>query len=206
MARPFREKFQSARIKQKSTFLNLPGEVRTLIYRAALVKDTPIDLWPNKFIEDNTADPTLLNRLFISKHTEDRSSVEWVTVRDQHDLQYVRKNMATGILATCKQVRMEATMLFWGENSFRFSGDFDWTGLRRFLTTIGPEARSRIRSLEVAPPGWLGVCLHPFGWTTLDARKVMTPTSISLSRVPSTQTMILDGLRWLGRPRRFYDR
>jgi len=161
MARLSRNRFRSARIEQNSAFLNLPGEIRTLIYRAALVRDTPLDLWPNKFFEDNGADPILLRRLLTSRKTEDRNLVEWITVRDQHDLQYVRKEMATGILGTCKQVWMEASWLFWCENSFRFSGDFEWIGLRRFLTTVGPEARSRIRSLEVVPPGWLNHYLCP---------------------------------------------
>jgi hypothetical protein len=151
------DKFQNARIKQKSAFLKLPGEIRTLIYRAALVKDTPIDLWPHKFIENNFAHSELVDRLAKAKV----DSIEWTRVRDQHDLNYVRKEMATGILATCKQVRMEATMIFWRENSFRFSGDFDWRGLRRFLVSIGPEARSRIRSLHVCPPGWQDTTYNP---------------------------------------------
>jgi len=47
---------------------------------------------------------------------------------------------------------MEATSIFWSENQFRFSTDFEWIGLRRFLMTIGTEARARITKLEVAPP------------------------------------------------------
>jgi hypothetical protein len=165
-----RDKFQTARITQTSAFLKLPGEIRTLIYRAALVKPTPIDLWPHKFIKDNFEHADLVERL--RKSTKNTASIESQRVRDQSDLKYVRRELATGILATCKQVRMEATMLFWRENSFRFSGDFDWRGLRRFLVSIGPEARSRIRSLDVCPPGW-ALCrtceimdtnlrLHPF--------------------------------------------
>lgn len=146
-------KFQTARIKQQSAFLELPGEIRTFIYRAALVKHTPIDLWPNKNIENNLAHPDLVARL--KKSLKDTNVIEHVPVRHQADLYYVRKEMATGILATCKQVNMEARNIFWCENSFRFSGDYDWRGLRRFLVTIGREARSRIRNLDVCPPGWL---------------------------------------------------
>ncbi|KAE9965004.1 hypothetical protein BLS_005782 [Venturia inaequalis] len=147
-----RDKFQSARIRQNSRFLKLPGEIRTLIYRAALVKNTPIDLWPHEFIKENRAHPDLLERL--RKTVQDDSLIDEALVRDQHDLDHVRKEMATGLLATCKQINREAAMLFWRENTFRFSSDFDWRGLRRFLISIGPEARSRIRSLEVSPPGW----------------------------------------------------
>lgn len=147
-----RDKFQSARIRQNSRFLKLPGEIRTLIYRAALVKSTPIDLWPHEFIKENRAHPDLLERL--QKTVQDDSLIDEALVRDQQDLNHVRKEMATGLLATCKQINREAAMLFWRENAFRFSSDFDWRGLRRFLISIGPKARSRIRSLEVSPPGW----------------------------------------------------
>ncbi|TLD35522.1 hypothetical protein E2P81_ATG01825 [Venturia nashicola] len=147
-----RDKLQSARINQNSRFLKLPAEIRTLIYRAALVKNTSIDLWPHRFIKENRAHSDLLERL--RKNVRDDSLIDGTLVRDQHDLNYVRKEMATGLLATCKQINREATMLFWRENAFRFSNDFDWRGIRRFLIAIGPEARSRIRSLEVSPPGW----------------------------------------------------
>ncbi|QDS68777.1 hypothetical protein FKW77_005529 [Venturia effusa] len=148
-----RDRFRTARIEQRSAFLKLPGEIRTLIYRAALVKNTPIDLWPHKFIENNRAHAKLVKRL--QKTGKDDHSIDEILVRDQHDLNYVRTEMATGLLAACKQVNREARMLFWRENTFRFSGDFGWRGLRRFLISIGPEARSRIRSLEVSPPVWI---------------------------------------------------
>jgi hypothetical protein len=168
-----RDKFQTARIKQRSAFLKLPGEVRTLIYRAALVKNTPIDLWPAKYIESNLAHPDLVERLGNS--FDDANLIEWTRVRDQADLNYVRKEMSTGILATCKQVKMEATSIFWRENSFRFSGDFDWRGVRRFLVTIGPEARSRIRSLTVCPPGWLfDQVLQDYRYPSVEASKAVT--------------------------------
>lgn len=60
--------------------------------------------------------------------------------------------MAIGILATCRQVHQEAALLFWQDNTFLFSGDFDWFGLRSFLATIGPRAISRLRILEVFIP------------------------------------------------------
>ncbi len=60
--------------------------------------------------------------------------------------------MATGLLATCRQVGQEAALLFWQANTFRFSGDFDWHGIRRFLATIGPRAISCLQNLEVFIP------------------------------------------------------
>jgi hypothetical protein len=60
--------------------------------------------------------------------------------------------MATGLLATCRQISQEATLIFWQDKTFLFPGDFDWLGLRRFLATIGPRAMSRMRTVEVFIP------------------------------------------------------
>jgi hypothetical protein len=66
-------------VQQKSPFLALPGEVREYLYYAALVRPTPIDLWPNKYQED-----------------EDAGCI----YRLQKDLEFVRKEMATGLIVT----------------------------------------------------------------------------------------------------------
>ncbi|KAL8720314.1 MAG: hypothetical protein Q9225_002801 [Loekoesia sp. 1 TL-2023] len=64
-----------------------------------------------------------------------------IFVRDQQDLRYIRKQLATGLLSTCSQVRAEASPYFWRENDFGFSGNGGWYGLLRFLLTIDPAAR-----------------------------------------------------------------
>jgi hypothetical protein len=139
---------------QDSRFLRLPGEIRTKIYRAALVKPDAIELWPHKFIPEPRNDPVLEARLGPKKpHFNPRVHDTFnPRIRDQQDLVFVRKELAIGLLGTCRQLRMEATRIFWSENQFCFSGDFEWTGLRRFLTTVGPEARSMISRLDVALP------------------------------------------------------
>jgi hypothetical protein len=67
--------------------------------------------------------------------------------------------MATGILATCKQIQWEAGHLFWNKNTFRFSSDVEWNGIRRFLTAIGPRAGSMIQKLELFAP--FSIPLYP---------------------------------------------
>jgi len=118
-------------ICQESPFLNLPGEIREQIYYIALVRLTPIDLWPIIFEEDEDT-----GRIF----------------RIQKDLEFVRKEMATGLTATCKQIYNEAGNVFWSKNTFRFSGDVFWFGARRFLGTIGPRALAQLQSLELFVP------------------------------------------------------
>ncbi|KAL9128224.1 MAG: hypothetical protein Q9217_003070 [Psora testacea] len=133
-SRPRRPKHQL-----KSPLLALPPELRNKIYRYALLRDEPIDLWPHKWTKPDTIDQPSCTALTLK-------------VRHQESLRYVRKEMATGLLGTCSQVYDEATNLFWGENHFRFSGRSGWQGLLRFFLTIGPQARSRIRRLDVHAP------------------------------------------------------
>ncbi|KAE9368482.1 hypothetical protein N431DRAFT_414926 [Stipitochalara longipes BDJ] len=140
------------RVCQNSPLLHLPGEIRTLIYRAALVSPNPIDLWPHKFLEKPEGNTALALRIAKLQKKGKVSGTDVPTFRQQDDLQYVRKEMAIGLLVACKQVGQEAALLFWQDNTFRFSGDFDWHGIRRFLATIGPRAISRIRTLEVFIP------------------------------------------------------
>ena len=144
------------KVFQDSPFLEIPGELRMMIYEAALVKPTAIDLWPHKYVETPENDPSLVAR--ITKTQADpqprhRQRGPWVPkFRKQDDLLYVRKEMATGLLATCKQICQEATSVFWCKNTFRFAADGDWLGVRRFLATIGPSAIRRLRTLEVFVP------------------------------------------------------
>ena len=125
------------RTQLQSPLLRLPPELRTKIYQYALVSDQPLDLWPHKWTKpDENPKPvaTLLK------------------IRHQESLEYVRKEMSTGLLGTCRQIFNEAAMFFWGDNRFRFSGRSGWQGLLRFFLTIGPEARSRIRRVDVHAP------------------------------------------------------
>ena len=134
--RPRRPKHQL-----QSPLLALPPELRIKIYRYALVRDEPIDLWPHKWTKSDNPDQS--------------SPVLTLKIRHQEGLQHVRKEMATGLLGTCSQVYDEAFMMFWGDNHFRFSGRSGWQGLLRFFLTIGPQARSRIRRLDVHAPVYM---------------------------------------------------
>ena len=126
----------------KSPLLALPPELRNKIYFYTLVRDKPIDLWPHKWTKTASTEPPASSPLNLK-------------VRHQEDLAYVRKEMGTALLGTCTQVYREAAMLFWGENRWRFSGRSGWQGILRFFLTIGPEARSRIRKLDVHAPGYM---------------------------------------------------
>lgn len=127
------------RIKSQlqSPFLRLPSEIRIKIYRYALIRTEPLDLWPHKWTKP---------------HEEEEPSVGGLKTRHQESLEYVRKEMATGLLGTCRQVYNEAVTFFWSDNVFKFSGRSGWQGFLRFYLTIGPQARKRIERVGVHAP------------------------------------------------------
>lgn len=117
-----------------------------MIYRFALIRNEPIDLWPHLYHGSLESCSTDLPIELLENPLK---------IRHQESLTYVRKQMATGLLGTCRQVYYEAAMFFWAENLFKFSGRSGWQGLLRFLLTIGPAARSRIRRLDVHAPVYM---------------------------------------------------
>jgi hypothetical protein len=93
-------------------------KIRMMIYRAALVRPEAIDLWPQDYVE-NPADDLLLAPRIAKARAEVRMDTYIPRFCSQHDLQYVQKTMATGLLATCRQVYRDAVLLFWCENTLR---------------------------------------------------------------------------------------
>lgn len=137
-----------SRTRQNSPFLKLPAEIRIAIYQYALIRDKPIDLWPHAYHTNSKPEEVESEGQELSRE-EDPYAYK---VRHQEDLDYVRKEIATGLLGTCRQVYNEAAGYFWSDNHFRFSGRSGWQGLLRFFLTIGPEARARIRKIDVHAP------------------------------------------------------
>lgn len=134
--------------QSRSPFLRLPPEIRVQIYRLVLVREEPLDLWPHKWTHPEPSSNSLSS-------IRTRLRTGGLKVRHQQSLEYVRKEMATGLLGTCTQVFNETSGLFWGQNRFRFSSRSGWQGLLRFFLTIGPEARARIRKLDVHAPVYM---------------------------------------------------
>lgn len=73
-------------------------------------------------------------------------------VRDQYDLTYIRKNLAAGIMRSCKLIHAESVPIFYGASEFQFRGHGGWQGLLRLFLTIGSFARQQIKSVLVPIP------------------------------------------------------
>lgn len=125
-----------------SLFLTLlPLEIRILIYELALISPKPLDLWPQQLCDETDHDTV-----------GTRNIRQPFKVRRQDSLLFIRKELAIGLLGTCKQIYNEASGYFWSKNYWRFSGRSGWQGLLRFFLTIGRKARSRIQKLDVHAP------------------------------------------------------
>lgn len=147
-----------------SPFLNLPPEIRNRIYQVALISSKPIELCSSDFVlgvvdmEDLASrhpsynpflSPRLMNQLRVR---QEDLHYRYDVIRLQKDLLHVRQELAAGLLSTCRQIRFEAADYFWGDNEWHFTRDTRWHELYRFLLTIGPMARARIRKLSVWAP------------------------------------------------------
>lgn len=180
MTYPKRYRRRRPRHPHKSPFLRLPREIRDMIYRAALISPTPIDLCPANYAESNpdgildispqrylkfvNLPDKRINRiltlsippnpppLFGPRPPAEVPRQALLAFRLQNDLHYVRKGLATQLLQVCCQIYNEAADYYWGSNIWRFSDDIGWEVLWRFLLSIGVQARSRIRKLDVLAP------------------------------------------------------
>lgn len=156
--------------------LELPAEIRNQIYRYTLTKpDSPIDLCPWNYIDKPREDDRLKGRLQKKKNAvktwkanrvqpqrmrkENRqrekgriqSEPDYIVVRHIPDLENLRTEMGAALLRTCKQIHQEASVIFWGENTWIFSGDASWLTIFRFLMTIGEKHRGSLRTIELHP-------------------------------------------------------
>ncbi|KAF2099738.1 hypothetical protein NA57DRAFT_55683 [Rhizodiscina lignyota] len=110
--------------------LDLPRELRDMIYGFMLIIDDPIDLCP---LGSSYGNAGLLRMNAIRNYK-----------RNIHP--------KLGILRASKQLNDETTLIFYGENEFCFTGKDDWMMLYAFLETIGRRNVSCIKHLAVKFP------------------------------------------------------
>ncbi|KAL5329457.1 hypothetical protein ACEPPN_002969 [Leptodophora sp. 'Broadleaf-Isolate-01'] len=116
------------------TFLDLPRELRDRIYYHALVLPDPITVCSMEY--DWTP---------ISKDGK-ISLVETVTLDTSNPT-----NMppALGMLSCNRQLVTEAVAIFYGFNTFRFTGYETWQPMYEWLRMIGDKARAHLRNLTI---------------------------------------------------------
>ncbi|KAL8874088.1 MAG: hypothetical protein Q9174_000524 [Haloplaca sp. 1 TL-2023] len=141
--------------KQKTGFLDLPGEVRTAIYGFLV----PRRKYRIKYIARKDQRPTELTYTTLVQGYLDgpRPTAEqgrrrrdfdlhkpWQ--RNQPSLPFRHPRGPASLLLVCKQINQDVTGILYGRNTFSFS---NMRPMKQFLDTLRPETRALVRALEI---------------------------------------------------------
>jgi hypothetical protein len=129
------QKYATAEPSHRFRFLDLPPELRVMVYKILLVLPHPVELWPE-------CDVPLASHQNIIVH---------------RNLQYLKQKLNSrkinvGLLRTCKLINYEARHVFYGCNEWKCSGLNGWMVANAFLYTIGRENIKCIRSITLPMP------------------------------------------------------
>lgn len=121
------------------TFFDLPGEIRNEIYSYLLVSKNAIDLWPLWSTKRAYFDSVPFNNSFTRIFSQ------------------FTHGIYPNILLSCKSIHEEASSIFYGGNSFRFTERKAWVVLGMWLNTIGKTNTSYIQDISIHIPEHLGI-------------------------------------------------
>ena len=117
----------------KTTFLDLPPEIRHEIYRYSLVAAEPISIWQG------------LN----TEGAETYYEPPRMRGRPVKTIGEVTKDLGINLLYCCRLVSQEAAAVLYQFNVFEISGLRTWSPPYMFLRMIGAINRSNLRSLSI---------------------------------------------------------
>jgi len=143
----------SLSISPRQGFLDLPREVRDKVYCYSLSASEPIIVWHGRYGWDD-------DKYDSSGSLTMRS---WKTVKAKSA---TLDHLALSLLSCNRQVSHEAASILYRWNTFRFTGDQNWSPLYAFLQRIGEESRDSLRSLELQMPQPQRVWQYPDGTRT----------------------------------------
>lgn len=137
--------------KHRPRFLDLPRELRDMIYSYALISS--ITRWEARHLyyckhRDRTGTserpPFTMNfhekRFYLGVQATPGSA------SSSHDCSCARHHTALGLLRTSRQIRAETMKMFYSQNVLYFNDGFE---LRDFLANLNPECRSVIRHISL---------------------------------------------------------
>ncbi|KAI9725189.1 MAG: hypothetical protein M1828_003370 [Chrysothrix sp. TS-e1954] len=127
-------KFAKNFSEQPFRFLDLPSDVREMIYKQVLLLERAVEIWPMPSVRPDTFD-------------RKPGAV------DAMEHKHLRKTLSPKLLRVCRQVYQEGGDVFYGENEFRFTWHQAWWAFHGFLDTIGIVNQSRLKHITIAAPG-----------------------------------------------------
>ena len=168
-------------ISRRTSFLDLPQDIRDNVYHHSLVVSESITVWSRTHGDDD-------NTLNFPGNVTLRS---WKTVNTSET---VIDCLTLSLLRCNRQVSCEAAAILYRRNIFRFMGANSWNSLYVFLQMIGEENKRNFRNLEMEiltpKPLWQ----HPDGTlTTLHSWRFREVTPFD-PRFQSNSTPIVPGL------------
>ena len=116
----------------KLTFLDLPGEVRNMIYSLSLVSPSNIVVWSGSWTLTHRSKTTTTHQRIQDKHA---------TISSIHHLALNLLHIGNA------EIAQEAASIFYSRNTFAFLGDHNWDPIASWLRCIGLRNRSHITRL-----------------------------------------------------------
>ena len=136
-------------------FLDLPAELRNVVYEHALVQREPIELAPLQLTHDyihRTIRPDYLPLSSKAAKFARHQNIPDFTGDKYHKWRYneeIRPSLR--LLRVSRQINIEASAFYYGQE-FRFTNEIGWHILHEWLKTIGPSNRQFVRHLTVVHP------------------------------------------------------
>ncbi len=139
----------------KTSYLDLPPELRDEIYIYSLISPNPITLWCGVGKDETDHSDLSGNITRSTSKTVNSTNVSTLV-----------KHFALNLLQCNRQVAREAATIFYRRNTFRFMGQGNWNPLYVFLGMIGEDNRGNLRSIEMHMPKPDQVWQHADGTCT----------------------------------------
>lgn len=125
------------------TILSLPREIRDAIYDLALVSPSPIIVW-----KGHVKTECCWN--YVSIFLDDQEDARIISRPvDKEATVASLRSLVVSLMFCNKTISYEASLRFYGLNTFAFMGSHNWDPIVSWLAKIGPTHRNSLRSLEI---------------------------------------------------------
>lgn len=129
--------------RQPTSFLSLPFEVRSTIYRRVLI--SPISL----IAHSTLSIPGLYARYYQSYRHRTPIPPTFLNVAEYLQQGRPVEELARALILSHPTIAVEVAEIFYSANTFRFHDEWIWDTVLEWLVRIGPRNRTWLRNLEL---------------------------------------------------------
>ncbi|KAH6680827.1 hypothetical protein B0J14DRAFT_579450 [Halenospora varia] len=145
---------------RQTTFLSLSRELRDSIYGFALISSVPLVAWSGM----RPANPE------VWKHHHFQDELD--KAQGHRATTSTIRKLLSNLLQCNSIVAHEAALIFYGKNTFLFSGDWTWETVADWLMTVGSQNRGFITQLE------LSMGRPSRAWQQPDGERIAVPEAL----------------------------